>query len=111
MQRHYRAAISRGGQVHPTHPAAHYLGRRKSQHRGSESGLGDAELVTLRIQHHHMVEAFLIVLLAHHDRPKRDKIVNLRTDQALTLLPIPWPLAGNPDVDVGRFFAVLGSGT
>jgi hypothetical protein len=36
-----------------------------------------------------MAEAFLMVLLGHHDRPKRDKLGSLRPDQALTLLPIP----------------------
>ena len=66
----------------------HWDARRVSN-RGKESGLADAELISLGIQHHHMAEAFLMVLLGHHDRPKRDKLGSLRPDQALTLLPIP----------------------
>ena len=73
-------------------------------------GLGDAELVTRGIQHHHMAEAFLMVLLAHSDRPKRDKLGNLRMDQALMLLPIPWALAATRMSMWTRFFAVLAQG-
>ena len=49
-----------------------------------------------------------MVLLAHYDRPERNKLRNLRMDQALTLLQIPWALAANPDVDVDSVLRHLG---
>jgi hypothetical protein len=47
-----------------------------------------------------MAETLLIVLLAHYHRPERDKLRNVRTDQALPPLPVPMARSANPDVDV-----------
>src|SRR6478736_4137022 len=66
---------------------------------------GDAELVALGVEHHHVAELAVVELLAHPGRPRRLQLGHPFVHEPVPLDGVPRRLAGYPDVDV---HAVLG---